>query len=171
MASDRSWLETGHYYPLLSRHRVFLYAPARGGGLFARRFVEVWTRIPLRDRRTLLRHWKRRPDDPITGSSTVAVMLVTAWGTKDPGTIAQCREYGHKLYFNEDYFDIIPEHICYYVAHELAHATLTARGEPAHLEAAADICPDIDKENDDVGKECERLANALVKEWGFRLNG
>ena len=28
MTSDRSWLKTGHYYPLLPRHRVFLYAPA-----------------------------------------------------------------------------------------------------------------------------------------------
>jgi hypothetical protein len=169
MASDRSWLETGHYYPLLPRHRVFLYAPARGGDLFAKRFLDVWRRIPLLDRRTLLRHWKQRPDDPVTGSAIVAVMVVTAWGAKDPGTVAQCREYGHKLYFDEDHFDLIPEHICYYIAHELAHATWIARGESAHLKAAADICPDIDRQHDDLGNECERLANALVEEWGFSM--
>jgi hypothetical protein len=171
MASDCSWLETGDYYPLLPRHRVFLYAPHGGGELFAKRFAEVWTRIPLKDRRNFLRHWRQRPDDPVTGSYIVAVMLVNAWGAKDPGTIAQCRDYGHKLYFDEDHFDLIPERICYFVAHELAHATWIARDESAHLEAAADICPDTDSQCDDVGNECERLTNALVEEWGFRREG
>ena len=167
MAPDRSWLKVGHYYPLLPRHHVYLYAPCRGGERFAKRFVEVWKRIPLRERRTLLRHWRQRSDDPLTGSAIVAVMLVTSWGAKDPGTVAQCREYGRKIYFDENHFDLIPEHICYYVAHELAHATWIAHGEPAHLEADADICPDMDGQHDAVGNECERLANALAEEWGF----
>ncbi len=168
MVRDRSWLETGGYYPLLPRHYVFLFAPNKGGELFAKRFVEVWKRIPLRDRRTILRHWKQRKADPVTGTSIIAVMLVPAWGTKEPGTVAQCRECGHKLFFKQDHFALSPEMICYYIAHELAHATWTARGESAHMEAAADICPNIDSQHDDIGETCERLANLLVAEWGFR---
>ncbi len=163
MTSDRSWLKTGHYYPLLPRHRVFLYAPARGGKRFAKRFVDVWKKIPLRDRRTLLRHWRKRPDDPVTGAAIVAVMLVPPWGTKGLDTIAQCKNCGHKLYFNEDHFDLIPGEIGLFVAHELAHATWIARGEPAHLEAADESRP----VHEDVLNQCERLANALQKEWGL----
>lgn len=168
MAVDRSWRNSGHYYPLLPRHEVFLLAPSGNGELFARRFVEVWKRIPLKDRRTLLRHWRQRAADPVTGRSIIAAVLVPSWGATDPGTVAQCREYGHKLFFKQEYFELCPEQLFYFIAHELAHATWMARGESAHLEAAAEIRPDLEGHDDAIATTCERLAEELVAKWGVR---
>jgi len=36
------------------------------------------------------------------------------------------------------------------------------------MEAALDICPDIDSQQDDIRKTCERLADELVEQWRFR---
>jgi hypothetical protein len=168
MAGDRSWLESGLYVPLLARHRVFLYAPCGDGEVFARRFIKVWKCIPIKDRRTLLRHWRQRPADPVTGQAIIAAMLVPGWGATEADTIAQCRETGHKLFFKHDHFQLCPGMLNYYIAHELAHATWTARGESAHMEAAAELSPDISREDDDIGKACEQLAEKLATEWGFR---
>ena len=83
--------------------------------------------------------------------------------------MAQCRECGNELFFKQGYFDVAPDDMSRgFIAHESAHATWSARGEPAHVAGAADISPDIDSQQDEIGKTCERLANQLTEEWGFR---
>ncbi len=163
--------------PLLPRHKIYLSAPVEDGKRLADLFNRVWKRIALRERRTILRHWKRA-SEARTGTLIVAAELASEWcdRTKDyllrHGIVAQCRDYGRKVYFQTGCFGdraaMIDEDVCYFIAHELAHVTWTARGEANHMEAAANPSPDIRSgEHDPVHEICESLADGLAADWGF----
>src|SRR5690349_19554596 len=49
--------------PLLPRHGIYLTVDGHGDGRrFARIFLTVWKRLPLCDRRRILRHWRSLVD-------------------------------------------------------------------------------------------------------------
>jgi hypothetical protein len=146
----------GQFRPLLPRHGVRLFAPARDDDRFARRFVETWRRLPYRVRRKILRHWKSGAS-PFTRSAPL-IELLPDWsgrgGEPAPrGTKAAAGMMGHNLVFCSGIVDMYPDELVRdLIAQELAHVEQWASGW------------DIDQADP---FECEEDADGLVEDWGF----
>ena len=74
----REMIKQPGFYPLLPRHRVYLFAPVPStedeGKRFARLFIETWKRIPLGPRRAILRHWRNRERIPLAHSPLIQLL-------------------------------------------------------------------------------------------------
>lgn len=119
--------------PILPRHGIYLFvghsvaqyladvyakAPRKDhpppGEPFAGMFRETWKRIPLADRRSLLRYWR---SDPIG----LRVELSEA-ELRDCGIAAACLHHGFTLRFRPYHDFVRGESTLNTIAHELAHA-------------------------------------------------
>jgi hypothetical protein len=101
---------------------------AKPGHLFAERFRQVWSRLSVKVRRTLIHYWQKVPG-PF--SPWLVIELTTS---RMENKEAACAEHGRLLKFMP-WFDFPPlpaqsgEELLNTIAHELAHAYLYATTE------------------------------------------
>ena len=75
------------FYPLLPRHRVYLFAPypstKEEGKRFARLFIETWKQIPLGPRRAILRHWRSHECTSLPSALCPMIELLSSWSGQE----------------------------------------------------------------------------------------
>lgn len=147
---------------------------------FGRLFRQAWHRLPLGDRRCLLKFWREgaaaglffggrtrhlkhaRPD----GSQLVHVaprveLLPFLPSSAGPSAFGFCNGEGSALLFLAPFVDALPdEAVMTLIAHEIAHAYLRAIGVPF-----------FDYDNDDPWNEEEMEVKEIVDCWGFDESG
>jgi hypothetical protein len=155
VGNDEPW------FPLLSRHGIYLYAPNGGGERFSKLFVETWKRLPLWARRRMLRHWNSY-NCSYLGYSPL-IQLLSGWSNQRidrgggglRGTKGVVNRLGHHIQFWTKIVAAYPDELVRdLIAHELAHVVQWASGR------------DLNDDDDDAS--CvEDHADMLVDNWGF----
>jgi hypothetical protein len=143
-----------HSQVIIARNRIYLRTFSGGAdqqARFVRAFRRTWKRLPLGDRRRLLKHW--RENCPLAlvrnGHYSPLVEVQYGWQARNEEPLAgSWRSSTHRLFFLAPAVVLMPNrHLDTLIAHELAHAALTAAG--------------CDDKND------EELAEGIVDLWGF----
>jgi len=118
---------------------------------FGRLFQQAWHRLPLGDRRRLLKFW--REGAAASRFRTPAVQLVPCLPIAvGPDAIGHCNDDGSALSFLAPVVDALPdEAVMTLIAHEIAHAFLRALGIASE-----------DHDQDDPWNEEERLVRETL---------
>jgi hypothetical protein len=177
----RIYIREGRYVPLLPGHSIYLEVTAGNGRRFARVFQETWRRIPLGDRRCLLRYWKAEgPSCGIILSPQVELVEFTklielakrADFPVDAKAVAGLTSHlGHKLFFNAKDADRMPDAVVGdLIAHELADTFQMATGNrPFRYPNGYSefICANGERWDRNL---LEYHADVIAEGWGFNTN-
>lgn len=130
------------YIPILPRHGTYLFCVAGDGDRFARLFQQTWKKLPLSDRRKILKYWResyyRFFGDQATPAPWPLVELVPQKSDFSRGNSADAlAQYSHfrcSFAFEADVMDALPDDaVEATIAHELAHAVLCIEDAETHL--------------------------------------
>jgi len=153
-----------NYLPIVPSSRLWL--PHLGIGddkRFAAIFRNTWRKLPFRDRRMMVMHWRMCEPFRIREFWSPYVALSDDWtffdgARRHPKDIAACGHSGHVLFFHASVVDTMPAvHVEELIAHELAHVIQHANGEMPQTDRSVPRCLD-DSESD---------ADEIMEQWGF----
>jgi hypothetical protein len=163
------------YFPLLPRHRIWLFSPDCDGTRFAKLFTATWKQIPLWARRRMLGMWRQHSYVQLSDDmprEMVAwhkkhqlwprIELLPRWSTvRKNGGLAygQVGFLGREIRFWSRGIQLLPDvAVTTIIAHELAHATQHASG---FMKSLGGLDEEFDMEF------VEEEADTLIEEWGF----
>ncbi len=152
---------------LLPRHRVGLWAAYNRDDVpkFVAAWRAVWRRIPLGDRRTILRYWRTAEGDDFDqlraiGTCPQISILRGRIGYVD--AFATVGRYGSKINFKpEAVRDMATEVLETLIAHELAHIAFLAWPDPDAIQGEAYFY------DPDAYCTVEAQTSYLMGAWGF----
>jgi hypothetical protein len=169
---NRNGADGPRYIPILPRHGTYLFCLAGDGERFAKLFRQTWRKLPLSDRRKILKYWRetyyRFFGDQVTPSPWPLVEMVPQKSNFSRGNSADAMaQYSHfhcSFAFEADAMDALPDHaVEATIAHELAHAVLCIEDATYHLDPA-------NTEYDAWGfSQSEYFADKMAEDWGFDM--
>lgn len=149
---------------LIPRKDIWLALTGHGDERrFAALFLKTWRRIPLGDRRHILRHWREDQFRMMGGMYPPAIILLGYPLELERGAIrpvlGRVRVHGHSIEFWGPAFDLMSDDVASaLIAHELVHVLFRAVGHN----------PDYWKdEPDPFDMEEAEVADHMLHNWGF----